>query len=555
MPSSLASYCFCDARVFLIPIEQLDGDGIAPAFAAELEAHGIATAWIARFGEAYRCYRSRAEELARRAPETWFPPRKQNVCVVRDAARTRPYYLPFNKSSWLFYAEDFDAQLGDVELGAYLFFHTERLCLTQNPTAAALHNLGYWLLRSGEERAAFARAAARSTRPDAAALRAIAAALGFVERIHHAELAPLGKATEAYGQIPHTGLLVPISLQAEVTALGRAMREASAQVARDYFAGFTPAPGAAARLVEWIAAAAPDVLVTGAGGDTVWDPASPRETARLRQVLGEIADEVAESVREDLAVAGAHSRRFVAALKDPDALPRPGADIEQTGLVYLHRERRLCAYNLAEPDMNRLAEVAAPYERLMLGARTIHEWGHLAVDAGLVRVARDDAGEHARATRVLAELFDDIARDAPAELRDVVRHETKSAGGVSLGAVLVARILGRMPDYQSNLLARRLLSADEMETYVRQQATTLAQEQLGPYGQLARYAYELQYLHLSRVPDAMDYFLDSTWFGEQFVEPGIITLARFAELAEAVRAVCATYSIDEDAFVPGALSF
>ena len=55
---------------------------------------------------------------------------------MTDAERTRPYYLPFNKSSWLLYATDFDPDATDLELATYLFFHTERLCLTKSPAAA-----------------------------------------------------------------------------------------------------------------------------------------------------------------------------------------------------------------------------------------------------------------------------------------------------------------------------------------------------------------------------------------------------------------------------------
>jgi hypothetical protein len=546
-------FCFHDPRAFVIPLEELGDAGVARGFARELEAEGVSAAWIALFDAAYRLYRERADVLATRAPDTWFPPRKQNVCVVRDAARTRPYYVPFHRSSWLFYLGDFDPEASHVELATYLFFHTERLGLTQNATAAAVHNLGYWLLRSEDEKAAFAAAVARSTRPDAAVYRAIAGALRWVGRVAHPELAPLEDKHERYGQIPHTGLLVPASLQAELTTLGRAAKETASDVARSYFAGYARDPGAGARLAAWLAAEAPEVLVTGEGGDVVWDPAAPADTARLVATVGDLPAEAADSIRDDLAVADARSRAFLGALRDPAALPRPGDEIEQSGLVYLHAERRLCAYNLHEPGMNRLAEVAAPYERLMLGARTVHEWAHLAVDAGLVRVPREEQGKHSLALRAFSELADDIARDAPAELREVVRQEARSAGCVSLGEVLLGRILGRMPDYQANVLARRLLEPDEMETYIRQQTTTLAQENLGPYSQLGRYAYEMQYLGLGRVPDAMGYVLASTWFVEQFVEPGILTLERFGALSAAVARICACYRVDESAFVPGAL--
>ena len=74
-------------------------------------------------------------------------------------------------------------------------------------TLAALHNAAWWLERSDAECAAFAAAAAASTRPDAAAFRALAAALPWLRRLRHARLhpAPAGR----HRAIPGTELLVP----------------------------------------------------------------------------------------------------------------------------------------------------------------------------------------------------------------------------------------------------------------------------------------------------------------------------------------------------------
>src|SRR5262249_59350827 len=104
---------------------------------------------------------------------------------------------------------------------------------------------------------------------------------------------------------------------------------------------------------------------------------------------------------------GRGARAFVAAVVDTDALPAPQPNTFQTGYAYLHAERTLVAYNLHEPGMERLHGPPLPYAREMLGARTAHEWAHLAEAAGWVlrTVSRD------RYLRLRAEVAADL--DAP----------------------------------------------------------------------------------------------------------------------------------------------
>ena len=67
--------------------------------------------------------------------------------------------------------------------------------------------------------------------------------------------------------------------------------------------------------------------------------------------------------------------------------------------------------------MERLHGPALPYARAMVGARTVHEWAHLAVDAGLGAADRRRATSIARcAPRWRAELDAAIAA-APAGVR------------------------------------------------------------------------------------------------------------------------------------------
>ena len=78
----------------------------------------------------------------------------------------------------------------------------------------------------------------------------------------------------------------------------------------------------------------------------------------------------------------------------------------------MHRDRRLLAYNLDEPGIDRLHGPALPYARAMLGARTVHEWAHLAVDAGWVPLAVP-AAELAQRVAALAARLEALIAAAP----------------------------------------------------------------------------------------------------------------------------------------------
>ena len=90
------------------------------------------------------------------------------------------------------------------------------------------------------------------------------------------------------------------------------------------------------------------------------------------------------AVHADLAAIDRHTRAFLAALVDPRRAAGAAAEHVQSGYTYLHAERRLIAYNLDEPGMERLHGPPLPFARAMVGARTVHEWAHLADDAGWV---------------------------------------------------------------------------------------------------------------------------------------------------------------------------
>ena len=116
-----------------------------------------------------------------------------------------------------------------------------------------------------------------------------------------------------------------------------------------------------------LALAAPDLLVTGGDGETLWDPAAPRHTRAVRTVLEHAAAVAVAAVRADLEVIDHHTRTFLNAVVDPATLSAPQPNAFQNGYAYLHTDRRLIAYNLEEPGMERLKGPALPFEREMLG--------------------------------------------------------------------------------------------------------------------------------------------------------------------------------------------
>lgn len=555
--SNLADYYCCHDEMFVVPIEALSVSGMVPEFAGLLRARRhLPDGWIELFDQSFRAYWERSRELATRAPQHWLPPRYQHCCIVADTDRVRPYFQPFNNSAWLLYEADFDPACSNPELGAYLFLHMERMGILRDVTKTLLHNLSYWLARSDAESESFAAACLTSTRPDAAGFRALAAALPWVRQLRHEVLkpAPLVSLTPP-SPSPGTGLLVPAALQPRLDGLLRQWGQA-AQTCLDAFHAAHARRGKdrAGELCAWLQSAVPYVLVTSSDGRVVWDPTRPTEVDAVRRAVGGLGQTAAASIQADLAVIDRHSRAFLRSLRQPEQLPTAHADTAQNGLSYLHRERGLIAYNLREPGMERLRVPAPPFERLMLGARTVHEWGHLAADAGWISVPTESRSKFDAAVDELRDEFERLWRDAPPTVRAFTAPEGERLRGQhgSVGEGLLRIPLTRMPDYQANLLARRYLSADELETYVRNNVYCLrwTSRPAAVFQRLARYVYEYQYLPLSRIEEPRRYFLGSTWFAEEYVASGIVGEAAFERLLSLTGRLCAVQTVDESKFLP-----
>jgi hypothetical protein len=557
-PDPLEDYCFSQDGVFVVPIDHLARAGIDASFAAALRGRtGLRQAWTDLFDESYRTWWARAEELAALDARHWVPPRLQHVVVVTAPEQVRPWFQPLPNTSWLVYASDFDPETSNREFGAYQLLQAERMGLTRNVLAGVLQNLGWWLLRSDAEVAAFQAAAARTPRPDAAGCRALGAALPWIRRLHDETLRPPVLLTpERLLRIEGTGLLLPASLHDGMERLMRAWTDTARHSAdRFLLAQASKRRDHGKELCEFLREERPYVLVTGREGAVVWDPDRADQTRAAQVELRGIGESAAASLRADLEVVASRSRTFLESLAQPEALPAPHPGTEQGGLAYLHEGRRMVAYNLREPGMRRLLEPAPPFERLLLGARTVHEWCHLAADAGWVAVPADGVAEYEAVRAELAAVLEEVFAAAPLPLRQGAWPDLARLPGFDgrPGAVLAALPVERMPDWQSNLLASEYLTVGELETYVRTNVRTLRSDAAthGVFSRLVRYAYEFQYLALSRVADPLGWFADSTWFRNDYLAAGVIDEMGWRRLVATVRRLCACHVVDRSRFRPG----
>jgi len=445
---SLPELSFSDPRLVLVPIEALSETGVSDAFATLAAPHGFDAPRRALFDAGFARYFARGEDLGRRTV-TWPMPRLRHVAIVGEPHAVRPYAQLLNTSAWTLYASDLDPASSDPELVAYLLTLGDRMTLSGEVASAPLHAAAYWFDRTADEIAAFVAAAGRSSRPDAALLRAVAAAIPWLRELRHETLrSPASSA--AHRGIPGSGLLVPPALEARPPALVEECAEAARQALGAFHAAWRRTDRAATdTLVAWLASAAPRLLVTSQGGRIVWDADAPGRVNALARELRD-ADAVAvASVQADLRVIERCTRAAHAAFTDPGALPAPDADSAQSGYSYLHRERGLIAYNLHEPGMERLRGPGLPFARAMLAARTAHEWAHLAVDAGWVPRIVDDATYDGR-VRALAEEMERVIAAAPPAVQALTAADRAAlaGSGTSVGEALARIVLGRMPDYR-----------------------------------------------------------------------------------------------------------
>jgi len=550
-----ADYFFGQDGLFVLPIDYLTPSGLEPAFAAEVVARGALGAdRVGFFDTAFASYWQRAGTLRTRAPRYWFPPRIQHVCVVTASATLRPYFQPFHRNSWLCYASDFDPETSSPEFACYLFLHAERMNRIGEIAPSLYANLSYFLTLNDDQAADLAGGCRRSTRPDARGFRALADALPQVRAMHHETLKPPRSRRADQRRLPETGLIATDALRKPLERLQQSWSAAAAAVferQRRNLAGRNARPGEA--LVGWLRETSPQVLITDGEGEKLWDPEQAEDTDALATALDDVTSAAEDSLRADLETVARHNRRFLDALNDVDDLASPAPYLTASGLAYIHSSGRLVAYAIGGDEQgHRLWEPTPPYERLMLAARTIHEWGHLAAESNFVIVPEEQADRRARLCEHLCALFDAIHAEAPQPVRDLSAREVAEleARSGSLGRALLDGMQVRIEDYMANLVARRFLDPDAMDTYVRNNVYSHARDyapgQL--YHQLCRQAYEFQYLSLSRIERPLEWFLKCTGFGEQYVASRVLSAAQLEDLLRTVAGICACYRVDESRF-------
>jgi len=566
----LRDFYFADPRLVLVPIEHLSPAGVSRDFATALGRHygkdrsERASAIVEIIDTALPLYWTRIGKLSKRS-RNWAPPRIRNIAIVQRSTAIPPYVQLLNTSTWTLFDCDFDRSASNAELVTYLLAHGDRMSVSGEATMAAVRNAAYWFGLTVDETAEFQRGARSTTRPDAEAFHALAEAVPWLRELAHETMRPPAT-TAGYRPIPGTGLLVPRSLERKPAELVAKWTAVAKECLSSYYRSAGPADSASLKAtLEWLSETAPDLVVTGHGNRILWDPIHPRRLGALRHELRGTGAGAQRSILRDLEVIDYHSRTFRECCKQYESLTVPGEDIGQDGYTYLYQGRKILAYNLHEPHLDRLKVAALPFARAMLGARASHEWGHLAVDAGWVPTTV--------ATSVMAERVGDL-RDAFDEIFDAaddravaitradlteLRHQhpagepTDTGGeklaieGESSGAAILRMLLPRVADYKANLLASQLQRVAEREAYVRQNIRSLRAE----YGatqvwrMLARYVYELQYSRFSAIENPRSYFLVSTWFEHDFFATGLVTEEQFDRVRRAFSTLLESYTVDQ----------
>lgn len=543
--------------VVLIPIEHLSREGLGREFQAALEARGaFSPEWLAFFNHAFACYWERALDLHARAPQYWMPPRVQHLCVYTATQGINPYSQLFHRSSWSLIASDFDPASSSLEYAVFQFFQAERANLMRQLLPALVANLNYFLTLAAEQLEDFEEGCQRSQRGDVSGFQALAAATSWISQCYHPSLKPPRLHLPGYIQIPYADLIMPASQQERLNDLQQAWAMAAQGVIERHFAFHAqPAPSKGQQVADWLIETRPSLLVAGKDGRLVWDPERPEAVDQLLPELAGVTAIAEERLIADLAVVDHHTRRFWACVRDPQGLAEPAPFMTPGGLSYVHPTRHLITYSLGdEGNRYRLQEPSPPFERLMLGARTLHEWGHLAAESGWIGVQEANKTHYDECRAALVACLEGLHASASATVRAATAMEMEHLRASSQSGnpfrFLVKLMITRSEDYQANLLAQRFLRPAEMETYLRHNVYSLVTETdtTGVYARLLRYAYQFQYLRLSRIDHPLAFFLSSTWFPEEYFRRGILNEAQFQELLDRVGDLCDCYTIDESKF-------
>lgn len=546
MPStaSMRRFCFAHACAFVVPAESLSESGLDKAWADTFVAEGrLTVAQLRCLERGFALYWRRGLDLFAKAPATWFPPRQVNLLVVSDPKAVPPYFDPFGGTSSLLYLSDLNTS---AEYVAYLLIHNERVSLLGSMRAAIICNLSYWLERDEDSLMAFSQAARRAKRPDARVFIQLAECFDWIPALRHDPLRPpADDGAESYLYVDSAELFVPKRLQTQLVSLC----DGAEATLRSAMRASTPQrrPGSARTLdalCDWMLEARAHLIVKSIRGDTVWAPGSG-DTSALRGALKDTGEDAVASLQADWSVVHERTRTFLDALREPDSLPRHCAVLQAGDGAYLDAEQHAVVYELRQPGFDSLNAAAPPYHRLLLGARVMHEWGHLAHAGKLLRVPEQNHAAYRQARAELGDRSMQVVASVPQRLQADVALEMQALAPRpgDWPAALARKTLARVGDYLANLMCSRLLPPEEMQAYVRVNVRHHLTEDLGLVGELARYAYEVHYLGLAGLP--REYFFKVSRFTEYFVQTGLISEEQTHALFDAAGRVLACYSIDE----------
>jgi hypothetical protein len=538
------SLCFSHAGAFVLPAEAFCDGHMSADWSRCLADEGrITPSQLGCLQAAFALYWERSTALFAAAPASWFPPRRTNLVVVSDASCVMPYFDPFGGTSSLLYLSDLDTH---AEYVAYLLVHNERVGLLRSLRAALICNLSYWLAQDSGCRTEFSRAAQEARRPDAAVFVHLAQAFEWIDALGHQPLrVPAQGSTEDYLHVAAADLFIPTRLHAPLTGLcdaaEAALRKAMRVAPRPRTAGAAQALNA---LCDWMLHTRAHLIVKSAAGKVVWAPGA-RDASAVRRALRDANHDAVASLHADFSVVHERSRTFLDALHDPASLPRHSAVLVDGDGAYLDASQQAVVYELRQPGFDATQLPAPPIHRMLLGARVMHEWGHLAHAGKLLRVPEWRRDEYTASRQRLGEQFLTVLEHLPQRLHEEVFGELAALApqASQRAAALARKTLARVGDYLANLLCSRLLPAPEMQAYVRNNVRNHLSENLGPVNELARYAYEIHYLALANMPRA--YFFNTSRFTEYFVQSGLVSESDIHALFDATGRVLACYEVDE----------
>ena len=536
-------FCLAHECAFVVPAEAWCEQGMDKTWAGTLVDQGRLTpARLTCLESGFSLYWHRALDLFTKAPGSWFPPRRTNVLVVADPASVAPYFDPFGGTSSLLYLSDLDTH---AEYVAFLMVHNERIGLLRTLRAALICNLSYWLGRDDDCLRAFNRAARLAKRPDAQVFVELAGAFEWIGALGHDPLRPPAPGpAEPCLHVEGADLIVPKRLQGPLLALcdaaDAALRNAL-QISRPNRRAVSNQ--ALNSLCDWMVQASAHLIVKSASGQTVWTPAA-RDPDDLRDALKAASGEAVASLQHDFGVVHERSRTFLDALTDPACLPRHCAVLEVGGGAYLDAAQHAVVYDLRQPGFDACVDPAPPFHRMLLGARVMHEWGHLAHSGKLLRVPDEHRTACVQARAELGELFLQVLSRVPPRARAEVSEALQGLAPLTgdRAAALARKTLARVGDYLANLLCSRLLPSEEMQAYVRHNVRSHLTDNLGLVSELARYTFEVHYLGLASIPRS--YFFSTSRYTEYIVHSGLVSEEDTHALFDAAGRVLACYAID-----------